>query len=136
MTSDNVSQKNELGISAGEFEKMISNMNAQYGRTFIGDDFARQWEEVIPALDDRLSRIDYFSNPVERKKAFQLYYDLVRKFNTDGTKRKKPLGIFGGLKFAKSHPDTRFRPEMCMANLDCYFVLGEKFTLGTEYFSR
>ena len=38
--------------------------------------------------------------------------------------------------FAKSHMDTRVRPDICFKNLANYFVLGEKHTFGTDYFDR
>ncbi len=77
-----------------------------------------------------------FSDPIERKKAFELYYQLAKKYNPDGTKVKKTLGVFGGTLFAKSHMDTRVRPDICLKNLANYFVLGEKHTFGTDYFDR
>jgi hypothetical protein len=121
---------------AGAFEKFLSGLSEHYGRKFKGDDFIGQWRELAPQLDAALQGIGGFSNPIERRKAFHLYFELARKYNPDGTKVKKLFGVFGGLLFEKPHMDTGVRPDMCLKNLTNYFVLGEKKTFGTEYFDR
>jgi len=121
---------------AGSFDTFIDEMSMHYGTAFKGDNFASQWKELAPKLDVALQEIQDFNDPVERCKAFELYFGLAGKYNRDGTKVKKVLGLFGGLWFEKSHMDTRVRSDICLKNLTGYLGLGEKHTFGTDYFDR
>ncbi len=118
-----IKEKGTKEVAAGEYNKFVEKMSVHYGKTFDGDNFGSQVKEIVPKLDAALKKYEGFSDPAERRKAFELYFELAQKFNPDGTKVKKFLGLFGGLKFAKSHMDTRVRPNICLENLTNYFSL-------------
>lgn len=131
-----VQETSSSSQSSGTFESKFEDLCAFYKNSYKEDNFSRQWEQIVPELDKELKCMDYFIDAKERMKAFDLYSQLAREYNPDGTKIFKFLGIFGGTMFAKSVKDPGVRPDICKSNLISYYNIGEKLTFGSEYFDR
>jgi hypothetical protein len=68
--------------------------------------------------------------PNRRAEVLHIGFDVIRKFEPDGSRRKKFLGFLGGHLFGGSHPHPADRKRLFEANFLPYMAMAIKIDVG------
>lgn len=106
------------------FDQALSEVVPQYRSSYPDDTiFEKQWKEVPATLNAVLEKMGIMAS--KRAETMFAISEIAAKINPDGSPVKKKFGIFGGSRFADSHPDPTFRAQICEKNLARYFVAAQ-----------